>query len=515
MSSIDGYKVITSEEMASLEALSIEEGSSSEAYMLQAGEGVATRVIAYIEENNKQKECVLLVGKGNNGGDAYVVGINLLKKGFFVKAYHLFPENMLTPLNQKYRKAFLEEGGEAHLPGSLSDIILTSRGVIIDGLLGTGFRGKLEGFIVEVIRFVNQSTIPILAIDIPSGVDGKTGEINPVAIIATKTFFLGLPKLGFFQGDAYNHIGILEGIDFGLDIKYIQKANAKAHLLNEKMVATLLPPIIRTRHKYQSGYVVAIAGSIGMPGAALLSTIATLRAGAGITRLFYPEGMEVELSNAPYELIKTPFSFDSFEAIRVESKRASSCLIGPGLGKDRKLEPFLEKIVRELHIPCVVDADGLFHLRNVYKHLDIPVILTPHRKEMLDLLGKKNWEKDEMINLCQIFAEENRVTLVLKGAPTFIFHPGRPALIIEKGDPGMATAGTGDVLTGIVAAFLAQKLPAREAAILAVYIHGLAGEIAAAKYTSYSMIAHDLIDSLGEAFHQTIEQRGISLLPKK
>ena len=189
MSSIDGYKVVTSEEMGAIESLSIEEGGSAEAYMLKAGAGVATLVAAYVEENNLQKECVLLVGKGNNGGDAYVVGMNLLKKGFFVKAYHLFPTDVSSILNQKYEKAFIDEGGEAHLPESLAAIILTPRGVIIDGLLGTGFKGKLEGFIVEVIRLANESMIPILAIDIPSGVDGKTGEINPIAIMATRTFF--------------------------------------------------------------------------------------------------------------------------------------------------------------------------------------------------------------------------------------------------------------------------------------------------------------------------------------
>lgn len=490
---IDGQKVIEAGEMARVEKLSIEEGASDEGYMLKAGEGIARRIEAFIEEKGRSKKVTLIVGKGNNGGDAFVAGTFLLHGGFEVQAYHIVDASEASPLCKKHEMNFVGAGGVVNRGDEVP-----MEGVIIDGLLGTGFQGKLEGKIVEVIENANRSKLPILAIDIPSGVNGNTGEVDPIAIKAQETIYLGMPKIGFFIGQGYNYVGKLSRVDFGMDEKYVGQAKEKAYLVNDQAMPTLLPPIERIRHKYQAGYVIALAGSPGMPGAAMLSCLAALRTGAGIVRLFHPKGMEDEFAAAPLELIRHPYSWDETDPIFEEAKRAKACLIGPGVGKGEGMHTFVQSIVSKLDLPMVIDADALYHLKVFPKG----AILTPHYREMLHLLGKDELSHDD----CQAFVDQGEVTVALKGAPTWVFHPKIPPLVIPKGDPGMATAGTGDVLTGMIAALLAQGLQGREAAALGVYLHGTCGEIVAAKQTSYDLIASDLIEVLPEAFHELLKQ---------
>ncbi len=480
-------KVVRSDEMMRIEKVSMKVGASDEAYMLKAGEGIANRVESFVKERGRNKKVTLLVGKGNNGGDAYVAGTFLLHRGFSVEAFHVVEMKEASPLCQKHGREF---------EGKRQDK-LELNGVILDGLLGTGFQGKVQGKIKEIIEKVNESELPVLAIDIPSGVNGNTGEAK-LAVYADETLYLGMAKRGFFVGEGYNHIGKLHVIDFGMERNYIKETQGEGYLVNEKALPGLLPPLKRNRHKYEAGYVIAIAGSPGMSGAAMLSCLAALRTGAGIVRLFYPEGMEKELASSAYELIRTPYQWGDDSAILEEGERARGCLIGPGVGRGEEMHTFLQGFVAKLNVPMVIDADALYHIKAFPKGS----ILTPHYKEMFHLLGSNAVDHQA----CQAFANQNEVTVVLKGAPTWIFHPKLLPLIVTKGDPGMATAGAGDVLTGMIAAFLAQGIKGREAATLGVYLHGEAGEIAAKECTSYDMIASDLIKALPEAFQTLVKK---------
>ncbi|MCB1116582.1 MAG: NAD(P)H-hydrate dehydratase [Chlamydiia bacterium] len=204
------------------------------------------------------------------------------------------------------------------------------------------------------------------------------------------------------------------------------------------------------------------------------------------------------MQQLPLELIRHPYSWEVPDPIFEEAKRAKACLIGPGVGKGEGIHTFVQSVVSKLDLPMVIDADALYHLKVFPKG----AILTPHYREMLHLLGKEELSHDD----CQAFVDQGEVTVVLKGAPTWVFHPKTTPLIIPKGDPGMATAGTGDVLTGMIAALLAQGLKGREAAALGVYLHGTCGEIVAAKQTSYDLIASDLIEVLPEAFQQLLKR---------
>jgi hydroxyethylthiazole kinase-like uncharacterized protein yjeF len=255
--------------------------------------------------------------------------------------------------------------------------------------------------------------------------------------------------------------------------------------VTREKLKTLLPPLVKDRHKYQAGYVLGYAGSSRFPGSAKLAGLGALRAGAGIVRIYSPQG----IGEVPYELIALLWNKKEWEQ---ELKRAHAVFIGPGLGSCKRLP--------RIDLPCVLDADAL------QAHFEFPkkAILTPHRGEALRLLQLDIAPPDEdLFSLCKNFSAKRDVILLLKGSPTRIFQ-GKKMALVPFGDPGMATAGSGDVLTGIIASFLAQGLDPFDAAMLGASIHGMAGEAAARERGSRGMIASDLLDFLPQAFSRCI-----------
>lgn len=501
MSNLEGVCVVTAKEMARVEALAIAEGSSAEQFMLRAGREIAQRIENFIEANGCVREVILLVGKGNNGGDAYTAGVFLLQKGLKVVAYHVFPLDSCSALCQKQHYNFVELGGLVEfINPHARDYSLPKQGVVVDGLVGTGFAGEAKGLLAAMIVAANQSGLPVIAIDIPSGVNGNTGEVGSIAIEATVTVYLEFPKLGFFLRQGYDHIGDLQQARFGLPAKYAQSAQADAHLFSEEAIHACLPHIHRTQNKYSRGYVIGVAGSTGMTGAAVMSCLGAMRSGAGIVRLFHSEEVQEEFAAAPLELIREAFDFENPAPILKEAKRAGCLFFGPGIGKDKSVEPLLAHLLHKLQIPMVIDADGIEAIAKIdAKKFPANCVITPHRGELKKLLHANAIEEEELLKQTQAFVEAHHVTIVYKGAPTWIFHPHTLPLILPVGDPGMATAGSGDVLTGVIAAILAQGLSAREAAVVGVVLHGAAGKIAAQTYTSRSLIATDIISALPQA----------------
>lgn len=507
--SLEGLKIVAAQEMARIEGLAYADGASEQTFMENAGAAIAEAVMNFIEERRLPKAVTLLVGKGNNGGDAFAAGRKLLERGIKTTALHIYSLENCGPLCRKMYEKFRSVGGVVNHVHDKRAFHFEPNSVILDGLVGTGFHGKAEGILALAIESANQSGLAIVAIDIPSGLNGTTGEVGSVAIHATETIFLGLPKIGFFLNEGWDCVGKLRYARFGLGEKYIAEAKPIAYLLNEEQIPHLFPPIKRTRHKYQRGYVLSIAGSPGMPGAALLASFSALRAGAGIVRLLHPCGMEAELSGAPFELIREGWDGKDLKRIKVEAERAKVMLIGPGIGRTNAAKKMLHQILNKIELPMVVDADALYFLsQNSSWKLPKGSIITPHRGEMNLLLSHFKFEKKKKtseLEICQAFAEKKSVTVVLKGAPTYIFHPKAAPLVITHGDPGMATAGSGDVLTGIIAAMVAQGLDARTAAAMSVYLHGCSGEAAADYFTSYCMTASDLIDFLPDAFKDILQ----------
>jgi len=480
---IQGQKIVSAEEMQRIEKAS---GCDPAKLMDKAAEGIAHITEEFISQLNLPKKVILLTGKGNNAGDAYTAGALLRKKGFSVLAVTAFPLKEYSPLCRKRHDRFIKCGGKVT---DLSDVDTEGYGVILDGLVGTGFKGKASGSLAKAIEWANQTNLPILALDIPSGLNGTTGEVESVAIDAIGTIYLGLPKIGFFIGKGWDYVGDLAGVDVGLPEKSLIEAKEEALLLDPTSLH--LPALKRSRHKYEAGYVLALAGSPQMAGAAALATAGVLRSGAGIVRLF-------SIAGTPSNQLLAEVIHEEYDLKRIqeESKRAAAYLVGPGLGRTPAVEKILQQLLPTVRLPAVLDADALYFLaKNPSWKIPSHSILTPHHGEMEKLLNQK-----PSLKTCQAYVEKHQTTLVLKGAPTIIFHPKKKPLVIAHGDPGMATAGSGDVLTGILAGLLAQKIAPHEAAALGVYLHARAGEIAALNLTSYCMIASDILNYLPEAY---------------
>lgn len=493
-------KIVRAKEMARIEKLAYQEGASEEDFMEKAGEGIAEFTQQFIARRHLKPHIALLCGRGNNAGDAYVAGRIILLGGFNVVAYSFARLEECSHLCQIQANRFKKAGGTIRFIGPNDEFDFDSQSLLLDGILGTGFHGEVEGLFRKAIEVANQSRKPIIAIDIPSGINGDTGEIGGVAIHAAATVFLGLPKTGCFIGEVWDHVGEVHQRNFGLDEKWVDLAEEDFHLLDENDLKNQLPAIVRTRHKYQAGYVVGLGGSPGMPGAPILSSYAALRAGAGIVRLLHPLGMEGELAGAPYEVIRE--GYEDSNTITNAIKKADAVFVGPGIGTSNRALKILKEMLPLIEMPCVIDAEALTLLAAHPIQLPSQTILTPHHGEMNRLLNLKTKElpKKKLFEACQRYCEDLNVTLVLKGAPTFIFHPNKKPDVCARGDPGMATAGSGDVLTGIVAAFLAQTQNTLSAAQLGVFCHSLAGEYAAAAYTSRSMVASNITEALPKVF---------------
>lgn len=497
-------KVVSSRQMKHIETVAFRDGASEEDFMEEAGSGVALVAHDYAERHGLDRHIVLACGKGNNAGDAYVAGIHLLHLDYDVIAFQLVPLSETSDLCRRKHQQFIMEGGQVVEISSAEELALPMHGLIIDGIFGTGFHGVVDEPVASIIYALNKSGLPIISVDIPSGLNGESGEAVGAVIEATETAFLGLPKTGFFLKDGWNHVGKLRYIDFGLPQQYISESDSDLIMLTNDMMRPFLPKIHRNRNKYQAGYVVGIAGSPDMPGAAILSSLASLQGGAGIVRLLYPDGMQQALSAAPIELIKMPYTVKDIDKIIEHMNKASATFVGPGMGRDADARKLLEQILPKLTKPCVMDADALSMWAEAETPIQLPehTIMTPHLGEMKHLLKREENLVVDMQTLytCQAFVDKHQVTLVLKGGPSFILHPHEPIIVSPAGDPGMATAGSGDVLTGLIAALLSQGATPHHAAALGVYLHGLAGEYAADDLTSYCMTATDILYRFPDAF---------------
>lgn len=494
-------KIVKAKEMARIEKIAYAQGASEEAFMQAAGKGVAEAAKKMCR--SREKKIILLCGFGNNGGDAYVAGIDLLLSGYDVVALAITPFEKSSPLCRLQGERFAAKGKIIWISGA-EDIDFGGGDLLIDGIFGTGFHGEVEGLFATMIEKANRSGIPLLSIDIPSGINGNTGEVAKSTIIATETLFLGLPKKGCFIGEAWNHVGSPSICGFGLSPAIIDQAEEDFIILTDALIKEALPKIKRNRHKYEAGYVVGIGGSPGMPGAAILSSFASLKAGAGIVRLLHPKEMELEFGAAPLEIVRVPYDIRDTPFAVSKCNAASACFIGPGFGTTPEAENLLKGVLKDLTTPYVLDAEALTLLSTQDLKLPKNGILTPHQGEMKRLLHIKEKHIEDLLGFydkCQKYVEEKEVTLVLKGSPTLIFHPWTSPFLSARGTPGMATAGSGDVLTGMIAAFLAAKASPLDAACLGVYMHGLAGEFAAKVLTNYCLVAGDILDYLPHAFH--------------
>ncbi len=498
-------RVVTPDEMRLIEKIAMDAGTSVETLMEQAGKETANVISAYVKKHALSLKACIVAGSGNNGGDGYVVARYLLQDGFSVQVVQV---GTLDPasLVKKQRRRFEARGGKV-IDLARSTFTAPQEGVLVDALFGTGFHGEQQQQSIDIIEAINNATIRVISIDVPSGLNAETGAVEDIAVKADITCTMEFPKLGFFLQDGWNHVGKVISLPIGL-LSFAESLPITLQLLEKQDVQSLLPCVNRSQNKYSRGHVVGLAGSHGMAGAALMTSLGALRSGAGIVHLLHPEESSLEFAGQPLEIVRIAYQKENLDILKKWLSKAAGAFIGPGLGSSPNVALMLEALWPECKGKIVLDADALDWLAQSRGTTFGPLpnaILTPHLGEMHRFLPEKEPVSLSFIRKCQKFSNDNATNLVLKGGPSFLFSHDMPPAVMMAGDPGMATAGAGDVLTGILAAQMAQGLTARDAMLLGTYIHGLAGEFAAQDETSYCMTATSIIAHLPQAFQSLLD----------
>lgn len=490
--------VVTVAEARALDAAAMSElGLPGVVLMETAGRAVAAEVER--ERAARPGPVVVVCGGGGNGGDGYVVARVLAARGVDLTCVAAVDGEALTGDARVHRDAYVRGGGqvvavldERGLP--TLGAALARAAIVVDALLGVGLTRPVEGHLAAVIAAINAAPARRVAIDVPSGLDADTGATLGCAVDADLTVTMALPKLGLVGAPGFARAGRVVAVDIGVAPALLAAHPPRAALIEDTDVAAALPRPGALTHKHRRGHVLVVAGSPGKRGAARLASVAALRAGAGLVTLAGPPDASGELA-AP-DPIMTAALVDA-AAVTALARDKAALVIGPGLPDDDHGARWVAAALAAGR-PCVVDATGLAHAA-AHPHLldgaSAPVVLTPHPGEAARLLGRSSAdvERDRPAAV-RALAERRRVVVVLKGARTLVCDGRDPRLVVRvvpTGGPALATAGTGDVLAGVIAALLAQGLDAPTAAWAGAYLHGAAGDQLAVRLGT-GVIASDL-----------------------
>lgn len=457
---------------------------------------------------SKQIRIVIFAGQGNNGADALAIARLLIDEGYRVETYLFNPTEHLSydcELNKQrllgMDKIEFTEVKDNFVPPTLGD-----RDVVIDGLFGSGLNRPLSGGFPALVNYINQSGATVVAIDIPSGLFGEDNRNNESESIiqADLTLTFSFPKLAFFLPENEPYVGEWKVLDISLDPYIVENTPTSYSLVEEEDMAAVFQPRSRFSHKGTFGHALLIAGSQGKMGAALLSARACVRSGAGLLTVHIPQrGEQIMQTAFPEAMLSFDPHPDYFTAVP-DTSAYSAIGIGPGLGQHLESAVALERILQPTGKPVVLDADALNLIasnKDLLTRIPPHSILTPHPKEFDRIAGESNNSYERLIK-AQTFAIEHKLIVVLKGAYTAICTPLGNVYFNDSGNPGMATAGSGDVLTGIILGLLAQGMEPETAAVSGVFLHGTAGDLAAIYRSEESMVAGDIIEMLGKAFKQ-------------
>lgn len=517
-------KIVTSFEIREIDKRAQElYGIADSLLMENAGRESAKSIMAHFS-GEVGHGVAIFCGKGNNGGDGFVVARYLMKEGVDVDVFLLVREEELKGIALENFILLKKIGCPINaLHGEMNEEedygwkeIVSRKGVIVDAIFGTGFKGSPPPFVEEIIEYINSSNKKICSIDVPSGVNSTTGVVHGKAIRADLTVTFGLPKIGLFTGDGVDRTGRVEIKDIGYPQILIDNSDLKGSLLTDEDVAPLFPKRNRSSHKGNFGHLAIISGGPGKRGAAVLASMAAIRSGAGLVTLIVPSsivdflpsiGSEIMVEGLPCSA-EGYFSLESINHLFSLLKGKDAVAIGPGISTNPSTIDFMDEFLKTLSLPVLLDADAL-NIIGILKRegrLNLPptpMIFTPHPGEMSRLTGKgiRDIQSDRVGESIH-FAKETGAVIVLKGAGTVIASPDGRFWICPLGNPGMASGGVGDVLTGVVGALLSAGNDAEVSAFAGVYIHALAGDMVCDERGEYGMIASDIIDKIPEAIRK-------------
>ena len=499
-------KIFTGTQIKELDKYTIENEPIKSIDLMERAAKALTQAIT--EECNTIQPIVVFAGHGNNGGDALAVSRMLAERGYNVSVYLFTINNKLSDdcaenkqrvMECKHIKSFTEVTREFDPPQ------LTSQTVVIDGLFGTGLVKPLEGGYPSLVKYINQSPCKVISIDMPSGLmaECNTYNIHNNIVRADVTLTLQTKKLAFLFSDIQQYVGRLRVLDIRLSKDYMRHTHSNYTMLEAEDLRPMLLSRNDFAHKGSMGHALLIAGSYGMAGAAILAARACLRSGAGKLTIHTPKrNCDIMQISVPEAVLQIDYE-DAYFSDAVPSEEYDALGIGPGLGQVEGTAIALMAQLRRTQAPVVLDADALNILGNHktwMQQLPKSLILTPHPKEFDRLSGSRSSDDYERLMKAVDMAVRLQVFIILKGHHSALCLPDGQVVFNTTGNSGMATAGTGDVLTGIITGLLARGYHQREACQLGMYLHGLAGDLAMQEKGKESLVASDLIDKLPEAF---------------
>jgi len=499
--------VTTAAEMRALDRWTIEHGTPGHVLMERAGAG-AVRVLRR-HWPRLRGPVVIVCGRGNNGGDGFVMARLLQKAEVRVSVWLVGARDAVSGdaghMLRRWRGKTREIAGDGDVEALRS--ALTGARLVVDALLGTGLNAPVTGLAAAVVEAINAAPAPVFAVDLPSGLSADTGRPLGVAVRAAVTATFGLPKIGQCLHPGVEHCGRLEVVDIGIPADAIAAVDPRITLLDDATAGRLLPPRAPDSHKGTNGNLLIIAGSRGKLGAGLLAAAAALRSGAGLTTLAVPAALQ-PLAEARVPEVMTaelPDGNDGGGALgdgralaRLLAQR-SAVVCGPGLGLTDDTRALVRQLLASATVPVVLDADalnavaGTTHLREAR----VPVVVTPHPGEMSRLVERPTAElQADRLASARGLATEAGVVCVLKGARTIVASPDGRIVVSPTGNPGMGSGGMGDVLAGVVGALIAQGLRPADAAALGVYAHGAAADAVVARRGQIGLRARDVLEEM-------------------
>jgi NAD(P)H-hydrate epimerase len=506
-------KIVTAAQMRSIDECAIQGmGIPGLTLMENAGRGVATLIRDHIFDGDVAGRRVGIVcGRGNNGGDGFVVGRYLAEWGAEVQFFLIGePAKLKGDAETNYIRAVKVELPVAKI---LDDSPLPDLSVfelLVDAIFGTGFRGPISGKAADVVDAMVISEVRIAAVDSPSGLESNSGEVIGSIITASNTMSLACSKRGQWMWPGRRHVGMLEVVDIGIPAEAVAAENALLSLITEEFGRTTMPVRPQDGHKGTFGKALVVGGSAGMSGAVALAANACMRCGAGLTYAGVPSSLADVIDAKATEPVVLPWpevgkrrvlALRGLGEIVKAFDNADAVAIGPGIARHHETQELARRLIARRSKPTVLDADGLNAFEKdqsvLEAHSEVPLIITPHVGEMARLLGRSNESvaSDRETAAREAAARFNCIA-VMKGAPTFVGEPGGQVYLNPTGNSGMASGGVGDVLTGIIVSLLSQGCEPLTAALMGVFIHGLAGDFAAADVGERSMVASDMVAAL-------------------
>ena len=497
-------------------------GISGVVLMESAGRGAFDFLLKKFK-NIKTKKIAVIAGRGNNGGDGFVIARYLMEKGIDVTAFLLSSKkkvtgdakvnmDLLQKLCDRSHSCSIVEIPDADTFKSQKNRILHYN-FFIDAILGTGLNSDVRGFFKDAIELINSSGKPVFSVDIPSGLHSDTGQPLGVAVKADATATFAFAKAGHILYPGNNYTGDLEIVDIGIPKFIAREKKIKLFLIEKNEIAALFKPRQFQSHKGSFGHLLVIAGSKGKTGAAALCDNAAMKCGTGLVTLGVAKSLNKSMEPQVIEPMTHPLpetdkgflSDNCFDEIQTLLKGKQALALGPGIGTRKGTKELVHNLIEKSSVPLIIDADAINCIAKtpqILKKKNAPAILTPHPGEMARLCGLTTSDiQADRIGIASQFAINHDAILVLKGAQTVVSLPDGRSFVCPTGNPGMASGGMGDVLTGMIAGLCAQGFSPENASLAGVFIHGMCADILLKDMGAFGFVATDMVQMIPKTIH--------------